>query len=314
MRIRGLFVIFFSFTLLFLSADISFAASYKTLVIPFIFDKEELKDKADEFTNAAIEEVTASKYASYVSREEFLKNWFDEGEESKLFGKDLKEDFDLRSLMPMFDAEDIGTIPEYKDLWKIDFVVTCGVIEKGGLFNITMQLSSMDTGRFYLDIFDCEPAEAKRTIRKHLSPLLEKAEGLRKVMADGIANPVMSTVIFEIKSVEGEDIKITADYTAKRPNPKLQNLTILPLKPLDNGKKKLKIKSKEGKIIEIDCFYKNGSLESIHLDTVRPPLKGETEEIFFVGSKGGYLIKFTFRFKDGIILLVTVEPKVNPYP
>lgn len=295
-----------------LAAD--FSASSKMLVLPFIFDKEKLKDTADEFTNVAIEEVKTSGYTSYVSREEFLKNWFGEGEESNLFGKDLKEDFDLRSLLPMFNEEDIGTISEYNDLWKIDFVVACGIIEKGGLFNITMRVLSMDTGRFNLDIFNCEPAEAKRAIRKHLYLLLKKAEGLRKVMADGIANPIMSIVTFDIKSVEGEDIRITADYASKRPNPKLQNVSIDPLKPLDNGKKRLKIKSEEERIIEIDCSYRNGSMENVLVDTVPLSLKGEAEEVFFVRSKGGYLIKFVFRFKDGIILLVKVEPKVNPYP
>lgn len=310
---KNLFI-FLLFTSLLFLAGISFAADSKVLIIPFISDQEKLKDTADELTNTAIDKVKASPRFSYVNREEFLENWFGKEGQSELFGKDIKKDFDLRSLFPMFDAEGIGTIAEYKDRWKIDFVLTCKIAEKDGLFDITMQLANIDTGRFYLEKFGCKPVEAKGVVNKHLSLLLEKSDELRKVMADGIIDPVMSTVFYDVTSVEGEKIRIVTDYTSTRPASELQNVSIQPLKRLENGEKKLAVKSEEGKIIEITTRYKKGVIDNVFLDANRPVGKGETSQTFFVRSEGGYLMKFVFRFKDSDILSVFVEPNVTPYP
>ncbi len=296
------------------SANDSYALSNKVLIIPFVSELQDMEDAAAKMTQAAVAQAKASSDNVYITQGQFLENWF--GKELKIFGADMKEEFkDLRKLLPMLDPESVGTIPEYKKHWKVDFIISGAIKKHGETGQIYTQIVSMDTGRFFGVINEFNFKQAEKTVREQIKSLLGKEGLIRKVEADAVINSVISTVRYDIQSLEGEDIYIKADYTSKRPDPPLQSLEIISSAGLREGEKALIVRSRENKNIEMRFFYKNGRLEGLQLYTVPPQGAQDAglQETLSVLSKGSYCLTFIFEWSKGKLQGVKVEPLINPY-
>lgn len=289
------------------------AGEVRTLVLPFLYENEEFKAVADDLTEAAVAEVKATPGLYYVTSEEYMETVF-AGKDADFFGTDMKKVFQMRMLFSLIEADDIGSIADFKDKWKVDMIVACGVKDKGGLYSITMQVVRLAAGRFRSEVFETKPPEAKTDIRRRLAAMLKNSEELEKVMADGVSDAKMSTVYYDVKSTEGEKIRITVNYTAKRPSPEIQGVSIIPQEPIKSGVKRLTMISRDRKPIEVTTSYIDGKIDYVRLDTARPNEAGERTETMFVETEGGYLMKFTVRFKDRSIERFLVEPEVTAYP
>lgn len=292
----------------------SYAVSSKVLVIPFVSELQDMEEAATEMTEAAVAQVEASSDNVYVTQGQFLENWF--GKELKIFGADMKEEFkDLRKILPMLAPENVGTIPEYKKHWKVDFIIFGAIKKQGEAGQIYTQIVSMDTGRSFHVINEFHFKQAESTVRKQIKSLLGKEGLIRKAEADAVINPVMSTVRYDIRSLEGEDIYIKADYTSKRPDPPLQSIEITSSAGLTEGEKVLIVRSRENKNIEMRFFYKNGRLEGLQLYTVPPQGAQDAglQETLSVLSKGSHVITFIFEWSKGKLQSVKIEPLINPY-
>lgn len=292
----------------------SYAVSSKVLVIPFVSELQDMEEAAAEMTKTAAAQVEASSGNVYVTQNQFLENWF--GKELKIFGADMKEEFkDLRKILPMLAPDDVGTISEYKKHWKVDFIISGAIKKQGESAQIYTQIVSMDTGRSFHVINEFYLKQAESTVRKQIKSLLDKEGAIRKVEADAVIDQAMSTVRYDVLSLEGEDIYIKADYTSKRPDPPLQSLEIISSVGLTEGEKALIVRSRENKNIEMRFFYKNGKLKGLQLYTVPPQGAQGTglQETLSVLSKGSHVITFIFEWAKGELQSVKIEPLINPY-
>ncbi|MCM8760706.1 MAG: hypothetical protein NC933_00985 [Candidatus Omnitrophica bacterium] len=159
------------------------------------------------------------------------------------------------------------------------------------------------------------PGLMKDEARRQARLALSKGDAVQQIGADRVLEPNDSVVAFDIKTQEGEDLYLVADYTARRPDPELQNMDIAPASPLREGVKFLKIDTVEGRPIEFQYFYKEGQLVSINITTPPPsvPMDGEYLETLTVKSKAGHPIIFTFQWEKGELKGVRVEPATNPF-
>lgn len=306
------------FVVILCSGSSSYAANSRVLVIPFENKTGGLEGTDKELTDVAIKQVRMSNNYTYISQDEFRKNWFGglpKGAKEML-GIDIAEEFgDLEKLKPHFAHGSLGTVFEYKELWGVDLVILGEIRGESKFPQLYSEIISMDTGRFYSATTDCRPDELKDTAKKQVSSLLKKSGKVQTVEADAEIDHLWSIVCYNIKSLGGENIQIKADYTYARPNPALQNLDIILPQSLEEGPKIYKIQTKENKQIELTCSYKNGQPEHIKIFTSLPSdaAGNECTEVLSVVSQRGYVINFAFYWRGKTLENVKVEPLVNPY-
>lgn len=136
-----------------------------------------------------------------------------------------------------------------------------------------------------------------------------------KIKADTVVDTAESKVSYDIKTSEGEDLVLTADYVSGKPDPELENMDIAPKDPIDEGTKVFKIMSKEGAPIEIQYSYRGGERAGMKIFTEPTNPSSDTEyyQVLSVESKGGYIIHFTFIWQGKDLKEVRIEPLVNPF-
>jgi hypothetical protein len=295
------------------------------LVIPFDDKTWEFKDSEETLTKAAGEAVAASGAYRHVTPAGFADNWMKAltEKEKKSFGPDpAKQMKNLRQYRPLFVHEDLGTLNEYKDRWGVDFVIIGEVKKEGDVAAaLNTEIISMNTGRLYAVSDEFRPGEAAELIKRQVGLLLAKGVETATVNADALIVPQRSVVAYDIRAVNGEYIRVVMDYSSNRPAPDLQNIDIVPHRPITDGILPLKVMSKEKKEITFQYFYRQGQFVNIKISTDRPKEASgkaasgaaEYEEALTVTSKGGYELRFTFKWKDGEAKGVRAEPVVNPY-
>lgn len=136
------------------------------------------------------------------------------------------------------------------------------------------------------------------------------------VKADRLVDLSESIVSYDIKTAEGEDLLLTADYnTSVRPAPELENMDIVPQTPIKDGTKSFTIPTKEGAPINIQYTFSGNDLSGMKISTApsNPASDGEYSQILSVVSKAGYTINFTFIWQGGELKEVRIEPSVNPF-
>ena len=135
------------------------------------------------------------------------------------------------------------------------------------------------------------------------------------VKADRVLDLSESMVSYDIKTDEGEDLLLTADYTPTRPNPELENMDITPQNLIKEGRKSFTIQTKEKTPIVIQYSFSGGvrSDMKISAEPSNPASDAEYSQILSVESKGGYTINFTFIWQGGDLKEVRIEPSVNPF-
>jgi hypothetical protein len=291
------------------------------LVMPFDDKTWEFKDSEEVLAKAAGEAVTASGKYRYISPDQFAANWLKAltDKERKLFGADPASQMkDLKQYRPMFSHADLGTLNEYSQRWGIDLVII-GEIKIGddGEARLHSEIISMATGRLYAvsDLFS--PEEAKNLMKKQVGLLLTKGAEVQKVEADSVIVPEKSIVGYDIRSSDGDYLRVVADYSSFRPEPELQKIEIIPHRPISDGILPLKVETKEKRPIKFQYFYRQGQLVNMKIsaDPPKEALKKdkEYEETLSVVSRGGYVIRFMFQWKDGEAKGIRVEPAVHPY-
>lgn len=136
-----------------------------------------------------------------------------------------------------------------------------------------------------------------------------------KVNADRVVDIAASRVSYDIKTAEGEDLVLTADYAPARPNPELENMDIAPRSALSGGTRAFKIFTKEGFPIEIQYVYENGERAGMKIsaEPSDPSSDAEYSQVLSVESKGGHIIKFTFIWQGKDLKEARIEPLINPF-
>lgn len=135
------------------------------------------------------------------------------------------------------------------------------------------------------------------------------------VKADRVVDMAESVVSYDIKTIEGEDLSLTADYASSRPNPEIENMDIVPRGLAGEGVKSLTIQTKEGAPITIEYSFAFGERTDMKISTKpsNPASDGEYSQILSVESKAGYVINFTFIWQGGDLKEVRIEPMINPF-
>lgn len=133
--------------------------------------------------------------------------------------------------------------------------------------------------------------------------------------ADRVVNFSESIVSYDIKTAEGEDLLLTADYTSARPNPELENMNIVPQNLVNEGAKLFTIQTKEKAPITIQYSFSGGELSDMKIsaEPPSPESDGEYSQILSVESKAGYIINFIFIWQGKDLKEVRIEPSVNPF-
>ena len=136
-----------------------------------------------------------------------------------------------------------------------------------------------------------------------------------KAGADKITGINESRVSYDIKTVDGEDLVITADYASSRPNPEIENIDISPKDPINEGTRVFKVMTKEGTPIELHYIYEKGERVGMKISAESPNPSSDAEfpQILSVKSEGGRIINFTFIWQGEDLKEVRIEPLVNPF-
>lgn len=305
------------------------AATYRgsevrVLVIPYHDKTWEHKDAENVLTSSAVDTIKASGMYSYVSADKFAENWLKvlTDSERKLFtGDPASQMKDLKAYRPMFRHEDLGTLQEYRARWGTDMVILGDIRLSGedpaAPLILHSEIINMETGRFYAVEDEFKPDSAKDLAGKQVSKLLKKSADTGKVLADGVIFPPRSVVGYDIRASDGNYLRVVIDYSSNRPFPDPQKVEIIPHSPRTDGILPFTVKTREGKPIRVQFFYRGGQFINMKISTDPPPSdpeKGdEREETLSVVSRGGYLLRFTFHWKGGEVSGIRIEPEVNPY-
>ena len=294
------------------------AGGVRVMVIPFEDTTGELKGVEDDLTAAAIDEVKASGRYTYISPGQYAENWMKDVKEGekKLFGADMVAELkDLKRLKPMFVHDELGSIAEHRERWGVDLVIVGQIRKEGEALKLYTEIIGMNTGRFYAASGECQPGLMKDEATRQMHMLMAKGDAVQEVGADRQLDPVMSVVVYEIKTASGEDLLLVADYTARRPDPELQNLDIMPKDPVRDGIKSLRLESNEKRPIEFAYLYKDAQIESINISAPPPAVTSaeESAEVLTVPSVSGHIVNFTLTWKGGELKGVRAEPAQNPF-
>ncbi|MCX5678745.1 MAG: hypothetical protein NTY76_06525 [Candidatus Omnitrophica bacterium] len=135
------------------------------------------------------------------------------------------------------------------------------------------------------------------------------------IKADNVIDITESKVSYDIKTAEGEDLVVTADYASGSASPEIENMDIFPRNSINEGIKAFTVTTKEGVPIEIQYAYSGGERVGVKISTKpsHPSSDSEYAQVLSVESKGGYIIKFMFVWQGKDLKEVRVEPLVNPF-
>jgi len=133
--------------------------------------------------------------------------------------------------------------------------------------------------------------------------------------AGGIIDIAGSRASYDIKTVEGEDLVITADYARMRPDPEIENIDIAPRNPSSEGTRVFRIMTREGVPIEIQYLYAGDKCVEIKISAEPSNTSSDAEhsQVLSVEARSGHIINFTFIWQGKELREVRIEPMVNPF-
>ncbi len=267
----------------------------------------------------AAEEVMRSKGFIYVSPTDFVKAVIGNGKIVKKDSVGLEKEYSVKNLDEVLEMckPHQGSMDNIaKCLEAADITIGGNAEHKGDLVKIEAIITNMKSQRFYSTIVECREDHLDDEMRKAIKGLLEKISKADKVYADKLIDPQWSKVIYIVKTMDKREITMEMDYTSDRPNPQLQNASIIPPDGLNkNGVTTLNVMSVEGKIVEINFNYKLGKLENVNVDTPMPDPSKNTKqsETLTLKSNAGYLLNFSFAWKEGSMTEAKISPRINPF-
>jgi hypothetical protein len=135
------------------------------------------------------------------------------------------------------------------------------------------------------------------------------------IKADNVIDAAGAKVSYDIKTSEGEDLVITADYASPSARAEIENMDIFPRGSASEGIKTFTLATKEGTPIEIQYLYSGPERAGMKISAKpsHPSSDSEYAQVLSVESKGGYIIKFMFVWQGKDLKEVRVEPLVNPF-
>ncbi len=306
-------------TLLILFHTVLLHAADQKVMVSIFESKTDDDELAKRASIISAKEVMWSKGFIYVSPTDFVKAVIGNGKMVKKNSVDLEKEYSAKGsdeILEMCKAGKGSMDNVAKCLEAADIAIGGNVGHKGDLVKIEATITNMKSQRFYSTIVECREDHMDDEMRKAIKGLLEKISKADKVYADKLIDSQWSKVIYIVKTMDEKEITMEMDYTSDRPNPELQNASIIPPDGLNkNGVTTLNVMSEEGKIVEIDFSHKLGKLGYVKVDTTMPDPSKNTKqsETLTLKSKAGYLLGFEFVWENGSMTTSKISPKINPF-
>jgi hypothetical protein len=197
-----------------------------------------------------------------------------------------------------------------------DILVGGTVHRAGPLVRVELHMNNGRNQKQYDVTIECEESRLDAEIPKKVMDLLKKIAKSSKIYADNLKDAKDSIVTYAVKAMDNTDIMIEMDYTGDRPDPKAQNVKILPPDAINkNSATTYKVKSEEGSIIDIEFAFKRGNLDFVRVNTPIPDPSKKTKqaETLTVKSRAGYELKFEFLWDKGEMQSAKLYPVLNPF-
>jgi hypothetical protein len=290
------------------------------VVVGLTIDKENNKDMGRRVSVLCSEAVIQSKGFRYISPTESVKTMTRNEKivmdkvvnPEKEYGAENMEY--LRKMLEPYQNKSWDNF--IRMLESTDILITGSAQRNGPLVRVDLMMNNGKNQRQYDIAFECEESRLDTEVRKRVMHFLKKISGPLKVYADKLISEKDSMVTYLVKTAGNSDIAVAMDYTGDRPNPQIQNVSILPPDGINkNGVTTYQVKSDEGRIVDMEFTFKSGKLYSVRVDTPIPdPLnKTKQSEILTIKSKAGYLLKFDFMWDKGEVQHVKLYPAMNPF-
>lgn len=307
----------FIFLILF-HAALLYAGSLRATVILFE-SKPDDKGLDKRMSIICSEEVIRSKGFVYISPTEFTKTVT--GNEKMLIDKtvDLEKEYSVKNmeyLQEMSKSDNNSFDRMFKALASTDVIIGGTVERNGSLVKVELMMNSGLNRKQYDVTVECEEDRLDAEMRKKVRNLLKNISKPVKIYADKLIDAEKSMVIYLVKAMDKADIIIEMDYTGDRPDPQIQNVKILPPDGVNkDGMMIYRIKSDEGRIIDVEFTFKGGKLDAVRVDTPIPDSSKATKqsEILTVKSAAGYALKFEFVWDKGAMESAKLYPALNPF-
>ncbi len=310
----------FLFIFLILSQAILLYADDLRVVVNMFESKDPDKDLGRRMAIVCSEEVIRAKGFSYISPTKCVKI---ATENEKIV---IDKTVDLEKEYSDKNAEYLQKMSEpYKDksfdnffraLGSTDIIIG-GIVQRNGpLVKVELIMNNGRNQKQYDVTVECEEGRLDVEMRKKVRDLLKKISRPVKIYADKLIDAKKSMAAYLVEAADNTDITIEMDYTGDRPDPQIQNVSILPPEGINkNGMTAYQVKSDEGRMIDIEFTFKSGKLDSVRVDTPVPdPSKNTAQsEILTMKSRAGYALKFEFVWDKGEMQNAKLYPVLNPF-
>lgn len=305
--------------LILLCTSLLYAGDLRVTVNPFE-SKEGDKDIAKRVTVMSAREVMRSKGFIYKSMTDFFRDVIGKEKAGDIRFTNLEEEYSEENLKKLEGiARPHQGFDNFSKALEAADITLGGTVERVGS-RIKVESTIVNTQstdhETYEEVIECDESHLNDEVQKSTRSLLNKILRGIRICADKLTDKKWSKVMYEVISVDRQWIGIEMDFTGTRPSPEIQNVRIIPPEGLDvNSATTLKVRSQEGKIIDIVFTYKMGQLDNIRVDTPMPDLSSDAEqrEVLTMKSRAGYLLTFTFEWKNKAMQSAKIDPKVNPF-
>ena len=310
------------FCLIFLilfQAALLYADDLRVTVVMFE-DKESGKALGRRMAIVCSEEVIRSKGFRYISPTEFVKIATEDEKITVDKVVNLKKEYSdenaeyLQKMSEPYKDKSFDNL--FRALGSIDIIISGSVERNGPLAKVELTMNNGRNQKQYDVTVECEENRLDTEMRKKVRDLLKKISRPVKIYADNLINAKDSVVIYLVKATDNTEITVKMDYTGDRPDPQIQSVGILPPEGIKkDGMTKYQVKSREGRLIDIEFTFNNGEFYSVKVDTPMPDPSNKTEqsEILTLKSKAGYDVKFEFIWDKGAMMSAKLYPALNPF-
>lgn len=294
------------------------AGDIKVFVSPFDAKPED-EDLSRQVSVIAAGEVLRSKGFIYVSPSQYVSIVTRKKELAKAPPVDLAMEYDKAELDRLQEeakpfAKSFTAF--FATLEAFDMILGGKVERKGQEARVEITLAGPATYGAPTVVIECPENRLKDEVVKGVRSLLERASRPERVRADQLIDPELSKVVYLVKAIDGNVLTIQVDYTGDRPNPAIQSVSIIPPEGAGKtGKYVAKLKSEEGKTIEVTFTYTKNVLDRVMIDASIPDPRNRSEqaEVLTLKSSAGHILNVGFSWKNGKMMKAYIDPKLNAF-
>ena len=308
------------FTFLIFFQTAALYADDMRVMVDIVMGKDSDKELARRAAIACSEAVIQSKGFRYMSPTEVIKIMT--GDEKIAVDKvaDPRKEYGAKNMeyldkvMAAYDGR--SGDPFFNLLGSVDIIINNSVRRDGPMIRVELTMNNGKNQRQYDVVIESEENGLDDKVRKKVAHLLKKITEPVKVYADKLVSDKDSVVAYRVKAADNSDITINGNYTGDRPDPRVQDISILPPENVKKeGATTYQVKSVEGKPIDMEFAFRDGKLYSVKVDTPIPDPqdKSRQTEILTMKSDAGYALKFKFVWNNGDVESVQLDPELNPF-